>query len=366
MYALLQGSRRGDKTPPAGSELPVGSSELPRAVPYMQSAPTMDTAPRPTRKKMKKSKAGAGAATASAPTKKKTKTKTRPCKPSPPAAADNGPAPAEVDMLSALPPMLMEHILLASCDDGGSTEAIGAFAATSKGNALAVAGSRPVWQAVLTKRFNTDFATNVLQKHKAVTDAPVEEKTPAAAKKKPAATKTAAEPPAASSPSSIRECAYFIARLGGTKSMTSDWGGTKPRYTGKVCDFCLARSVSLNSIGKQIETATGSICCKACCKIHTVNTANAIAKYGATKGVLNKIKPVATKQWYGRTSKLYMRNAARGAALDRFKGDSSKLLSAISKKKPQVNGCGVNGWWGQWVNFGPVSQIPGLGRFSQG
>ena len=114
----------------------------------------MDTAPGGPTKKTKKSKVGAGAATAAAPTKRKTKTP-KPC--SPAAAAD--------DMLSALPPVLIEHILLASCGDGGSTEAIGSFAATSRQNALTVAESRPVWQAVMTKRFNAEFSACVLQKH---------------------------------------------------------------------------------------------------------------------------------------------------------------------------------------------------------
>jgi hypothetical protein len=71
-------------------------------------------------------------------------------------------------MLSSLPPVLIEHILLASCGDGGSTEAIGSFAATSRQNALTVAESRPVWQAVLTKRFNAEFSACVLQKHSEV------------------------------------------------------------------------------------------------------------------------------------------------------------------------------------------------------
>ena len=78
--------------------------------------------------------------------------------------------PAPTDMVSELPPMLIEQILLASCDDGGSTEAIGNFASTSKGNALTIAESRPVWQAVLTKRFDAGFAARVLEEHKNVTD----------------------------------------------------------------------------------------------------------------------------------------------------------------------------------------------------
>jgi hypothetical protein len=213
-------------------------------------------------------------------------------------------------MLSELPPMLIEQILLASCDDGGSTEAIGNFASTSKGNALTVAESRPVWQAVLSKRFDAGFAARVLEEHKKVTDTtktldtPAEEKKTAKkppAKKKTPAKKTPAknavtEPPAASGPSSIRDCAFVEAR----KDKYSRGG----IYTGKVCDFCLERYVKLNAIGKQVEKATGSICCNACCKIHTVNTTDAVAKYGATKGVLAKIKPVATKQWYGKKSKV--------------------------------------------------------------
>ena len=180
-------------------------------------------------------------------------------------AADmNGLAPT--DMLSELPPMLIEQILLASCDDGGSTEAIGNFASTSKGNALTVAESRPVWQAVLTKRFDAGFAARVLEEHKNVTDTPPKPKDKKTAKKPPAKKKTpakkaVAESPAASSPSSIRDCAFVEAR----KDKYSRGG----IYTGKVCDFCLERYVSLNPIGKQIQKATGSICCKACCKIHT-------------------------------------------------------------------------------------------------
>ena len=72
-----------------------------------------------------------------------------------------------LDLLSTLPPSLVESILLQTClhSDGGSTEAIGNFAATCTTNALTVAESRPLWKAVLTHRFTTEFAERVLQKH---------------------------------------------------------------------------------------------------------------------------------------------------------------------------------------------------------
>ena len=345
--------------------------------------------------------------------KAKSKSKSKPARAATSTATSAACRP--LDLLSTLPPSLVESILLQTClhSDGGSTEAIGNFAATCTTNALTVAESRPLWKAVLTHRFTTEFAERVLQKHDDINHAehaPTADVQPAAKKSKPAAAKTKPAPtsknaagelraggaaPQEGSLSSIRSCVFFCAKTHKIKPMPD---GEKPAPAAKqssaaVCEFCLSAAGSLGVISKQVKQAKNIVCCNACCKIHVVNTTDAIDKcelaiapfsmilcgfskqwmhrhecrrsnqghpgqahagrYQAGDALIfkeelhrecthpspHRTAGLATKlfmQWYGKTSKLYMRTAAKKAALGRFKGDSDKLQAAIAKKKPKV------------------------------
>lgn len=226
--------------------------------------------PTPTRKKAKKTKPKAK------PKAKAMKPAAKPARATPPPAAD---------LFTTLPPNLLESILLQSCTDG-STEAIGNFAATCSANALVVAESQPLMKAILQHRFTAEFANKVLLKHDEVMEAAkkkpaAKKKKLAAAKKKPVASLKAAggakKLPLVPSKQegkvlSIRECAFFV-----SKTRSGYANGQTKQSTSSVCDFCLSY-LSLNAIGKQVKEETALLCCNKCCKIHVVNTTDAIGK----------------------------------------------------------------------------------------